>query len=151
MAENAYYGNDLTLAIETGAGTSLPVGALKNVEITPGFEQDDLYGAESTKRQATKQREFSVSVSVGVAKYDVAMIQEWMGGSGSSSTGVEDTSDPALFQITGSVTPVGGGNDLEGVVDEVRFPEMPIFSASEGEFVTEELEGTGKDLTVTGP
>jgi hypothetical protein len=151
MAAKSYYGNDMSLTVKTEAGTSLTVGVLKDVEIVPGVEVDELYGADSTKRQTAKQREFSVNVSVGVAQYDVTMIQEWLGGSGSSSTGFVDTTDLALFEITGQVTPTGGGTDLKGVVEEVYFPEMPVFSATEGEYVTEELEGTGKAITVTGP
>lgn len=151
MTAKTYYGNDMTLTVKTESGTSITVGVLKNVEIVDAVEQDDLYGANSIKRQATKQREFKVNVSVGYAKYDVALIQQWQGGSGASSTGVVDTSDPALFEITGEVTPTDGGTNLKGVVEEVRFPEMPVFSASEGEYVEWSGEGVGKDVTVTGP
>lgn len=151
MANQTYYGNDMALTIATSAGTDQPVGVLKDVEIVDAVEADELYGAESIKREAVKQREFKVNVSVGFAKYDVSMIQQWQGGSGASSTGMVDTSDPALFKVTGEVTPTGGGTNLKGVVTGVYFPEMPIFSASEGEYVTWEGEGVGKDITTTGP
>lgn len=151
MADNVYYGNEMSLTVKTSSGTSLSVGVLKDVSIIPGVEVDELYGADSIKRQSVKQREFSVQVTVGVASYDVTMIQEWLGGSGSSSTSIVDTADPAQFNVIGQVTPDGGSTDLKGDVSGVVFPEMPVFEASEGEFVTENIEGMGKNVTVTGP
>lgn len=151
MAGNVYYGNDMVLSITTESGTTITVGVLKDVEIVAAAEHDHLYGGDSTKRQEVKRREFGVNVNVGFAKMDMTMIQEWLGGSGQSSTGFVDTSDPALFEVTGEVTPAGGGTNKKAVVKEVDFPEMPVMSVSEGEYETTELEGTGTDITATGP
>ena len=151
MAANVYYGNDMALSIQTEGGTSITVGVLKEIEIVAAAEHDDLYGADSVERETVKQREFGVNVTISHAKMDMTLIQEWLGGSGSSSTGMRDTSDPALFEITGSVTPAAGGTDKQAVVEEVNFPEMPILTVSEGEYETTELEGTGTRVTATGP
>lgn len=151
MAANNYYGNDMVLSIDTEGGTTIPVGVLKDVEISATEEHDSLYGGDSVKRQEVKRREAGVNVSVGFAEMDMALIQQWLGGSGSTSTGFVDSSDPQLFQITGEVTPAGGGTNKKAVVDEVDFPEMPVISVTEGEFETTELEGTGTSITATGP
>lgn len=151
MAGNVYYGNDMSLTITTEAGTSITVGVLKDVEIIAAAEHDRLYGADSTKRQEVKRREFGVQVTAGHAKMDMTLIQQWLGGSGSSSTGFVDSTDPTLFEVTGQVTPAGGGTDKKAVVEEVDFPEMPVLSVTEGEFETTELEGEGAAITATGP
>jgi hypothetical protein len=151
MAKNVYYGNDMTLSIQTEGGTSIPVGVLKDVEVIAATEHDELYGADSTKRQTVKQREFGVDWSAGFASMDMALIQEWLGGSGSSSTSFVDTSDPQLFKIIGEVTPDGGSTNKKAVVDNANIPDMPVISVTEGEFETTELEGRASDITATGP
>jgi hypothetical protein len=151
MAANVYYGNEMVLSITTEGGTSITTGVLKDVEIVAAVEHDELYGADSINRETIKQREFGVNVSVGHAKMDTALIQQWLGGSGASSTGMVDTADPALFEVTGEVTPDGGGTNKKAVVSKVGFPEMPILSVSEGEYETTELDGTGASITATGP
>jgi hypothetical protein len=152
MTTNVYYGNDMTLSMETQESTpvTIPVGVLKQVEITATAEHDHLYGADSIKREEVKRREFGVDVSVGFAKMDIVLIEEWLGGSGSAGGSVTDSSDPQLFQVTGGVTPAGGGTTKEAVVQNVDFPEVPVITASEGEYETTELEGTGETISVTG-
>lgn len=149
MAAERYHGADATISIQTAAGTSITVGKLQGVTITPGVELDKLYSADSIKRADVKQRQFEVSVEAEIAEFDVALIQQWQGGSGASSTGMVDTSDPAQFQVTGEVTPSDGGSNLKAVVEEVVFPEMPVFSTSMEEWMTKDISGAGKDLTTT--
>lgn len=151
MAGNTYYGNDMVLSMTTETGTTITVGVLKDVEIVAAATHDDLYGADSTERQNVKRREHAVQVTIGFAKMDMTMIQQWLGGSGQSSTSFRDTSDPAQFEVTGEVTPAGGGSNKKAVVEEVDFEEMPVLSVTEGEWETTELEGTGTRLTATGP
>jgi len=55
-----------------------------------------------------------------------------------------------LFNLVGTVTPSDSGTDLEADVTGVYFEEMPVFDASEEEWVTESLSGTGADVTVSG-
>lgn len=154
MAEKAYWGDTMTLSTyETSAGTSLNVGVLQNVEIVPAFQtMEYLYGAESVKYDTEKQGEFQVTVTVGASKWDVVTIQQFLGGSGSSSTGLVDTSDPALFNITGEVTPADGtGTNLIAQVTRCSTSEMPVFTASRNEFIQNDITFTGQDITVTGP
>lgn len=151
MARNEYHGHDMTLSMQTSAGTSIPVGVIHDVDIIESVEIDEQESADSIKRENVKQRSYRVNVSATVGSIDVAMIHQWQGGSGASSTGMVDTGDPAQFQITGAVTPQGGSTDLQAVVEGVTFPEMPVFSASEDAWIGFDLQGTGDDITTTGP
>lgn len=155
MAGKSYWGDTMQLTtFEQSDGTSLTVGLLQDVEIIPSYEVFEyLYSADSTEFETEKQGEFQVTVNVGVMEWDVATIQHWLGGSGASSTGNVDTSDPALFNITGTISPTDGtGTDLEAVVKRCSTPEMPIFSASRSEYVQWDIEFTGQTIdSVTGP
>lgn len=151
MAQEEYHGRDMTISITTEAGTSITIGIFHECEIVGQVEVDEQYGADSIERQNVKQREHKVQVRGTIGGWDTALLQQWLGGSGASSTGMVDTSDPALFEVTGQVTPAGGSTDLKAVVEEVYFPEMPIFSLSEDAWAEKEIEGTGARATVTGP
>lgn len=152
MAANAYHGADGTISIQTMGGTSMTIGGLRGLNIVPGVEIDDLYTADSIERDDTKQRQLGVLVEATLVKLDVAFAQQWLGGSGSSSTKMKDTTDPALFQVTGQVTPSGGGTVKKAIVDEVRFPEFPLFAnISYDAWEETQLSGRGKNLTFTGP
>lgn len=155
MAEHAYWGDTMQLTtFEQSDGTGLNVGVLQNVEILAGFDVFEyLYGADSVKFETEKQGEFRVNVNAGVSKIDVAVIQHWLGGSGASSTSLVDTSDPALFNITGQIEPADGtGTPFSAAVTRCSTDEMPIFSASRSEFVQWDMSFTGQDVgPVTGP
>lgn len=151
MANKKYHGADATVTIKTSSGTDLNAGELRGVTITPSFEVDELYSADSVLRSAVKQRNFSVTVEATIAAFDVTMIQQFLGGSGATSTGVVDTTDPALFTVDASVTPEDGSTNLNAVVTGVYFPELPVFSdVSHDSWVEESISGVGEDLTVTG-
>lgn len=154
MAEKSYWGDTMTLSTyQQSDGTTLNVGGLMEVEIVPRFEtMEYLDTADSVKFDNEKQASFRVDVNVGVMKWDVATIQHWLGGSGSTSTSPVDTSDPALFNITGEVTPADGtATNLKAVVTRCSTDEMPVFSASKDEYIQRDVSFTGQDITVTGP
>jgi hypothetical protein len=155
MASQAYWGSTMTLStFEQTDGTGLNVATLQNVEIIPSFDVFEyLYGADSVKFETEKQGEFSVTVNVGASKWDVATLQHWLGGSGSSSTGLVDTSDPALFNITGEISPAdGSGTNLSVAVTRCSTDEMPMFSADRSEYVQWDVTFTGQDINpITGP
>lgn len=123
------------------------------VEIIPGFDiMEYLQTADSVKFDNEKQGDFSVEVNVGIMKWDVATIQHWLGGSGTSSTSIVDTSNPALFNITGEISPADGtGTNIQAQVTRCSTDEMPVFSASKGEYIQRDVSFTGQDITVTGP
>lgn len=155
MAEKSYWADTMQLStFQQGDGTALNVGFLQNVEIIPSFEvMEYLYSADSVKFEQEKQGEFQVQVNVGVMAWDVATLQHWLGGSGTSSTGLVDTSDPALFDITGQVSPAdGSGTNLSVAVTRCSTDEMPMFSASRSEYIQWDVTFIGQDIgPVTGP
>ena len=155
MAAKAYWGNTMALTtFSQSDGTSLNVGYLQNVEITATFNvMERLYSADSVKFETEKQGEFAVTANVGAMQWDVATLQHWLGGSGASSTGLTDTSDPALFNIVGEITPAdGSGTPLSVEVVRCSTDEMPIFAASRSEYVQWDVTFTGQDIqNLTGP
>lgn len=155
MASKSYWADTMSLdTFATSAGTSISVGLLQNVEITAGYNvMEYLYSADSVEFETEKQGEFAVTVNVGVMKVDTALLQQWLGGSGAESTGNVDTSDPALFDITGSISPTdGSGTDLSVAVKRCSTDEMPLFSASRSEYVQWDVTFTGKTIEpLTGP
>lgn len=155
MTEKSYWSDTMTLStFEQSDGTSLNVGLLQNVEIIPSFNvMEYLYSADSVLFETEKQGEFRVEVNIGVMEWDVATIQHWLGGSGASSTGIVDTSDPALFNIQGTISPTDGtGTDLDVTVKRCSTDSIPIFSASRSEYVQWDVTFIGQDIDpLTGP
>lgn len=139
---------------EQSDGTSLNVALLQNVEVIPSFNvMEYLYSADSVLFDTEKQGEFQVEVNVGVMEWDVATTQHWLGGSGASSTGIVDTSDPALFNIQGTLSPTDGtGTNLDVAVKRCSTDSIPIFSASRSEYVQWDVTFIGRDIDpLTGP
>ena len=60
---------------------------------------------------------------------------------------MEDTSDPAMFTINAEFVSTGGDETFEATVTGITFDEMPLVSASRGEFIQWDLSGTGMDIT----
>lgn len=149
MAQERYFSDTMTLSVATDGGTDIPVGELQEVEVRVEVNEVEHFSAETTKREDVKHTEKVPVVSATISAWDTALIQQWLGGSGASSTGLTDTTDPQKFTLTGSVTPSGGSTPLEAEVVGVTFAEMPIFSASRNEFVGKELEGRGDDIQLT--
>jgi len=69
------------------------------------------------------------------------------GDSSTTATSVTDTTDVALYGITGTFENVGGGSTVTVEVTDVYFETMPAFDASEGEFIVKNLSGTGKTIS----
>lgn len=150
MAENGpFFGDTMTLTVDTEAGTSIPIGSLQAVEIRVEANENEYFSADTTKREAVQHTERVPVVTFTVGAWDDILQQHWLGGSGTSSTGLVDTSDPQKFDIVGSVTPVGGSTKYEATVTGVTIPTLPIFSASRNEYLGEEFEGRGDDIDLT--
>lgn len=155
MAGKVYWGDSMTLSTtETEGGTAITIAKLQNVEIIPTFNVfQRLYSADSVKMASQKQGEFRVQVNVGYSEWDVELAQQWLGGSGASSTGLTDTSDPQKFTMVGEIAPADGtATNTSAKVTGVTFEQLPLFSANRSEFVEWNLEGVGEDIVdVTGP
>lgn len=148
MATEAVYLDDFTtLDLQTSGSTSTPIAGIQSVEISGEVSLERLYTADSIKIEAQKQHEAQVSVSIGYSKFDAAIVEQWLGGSGSSANSLTDTSDPQKYQISGTFEEVSGTNEINLTVTGISFESMPLISASRGEFVQWDIEGTGEDIT----
>lgn len=138
---------DLT---EEDGSTSLPVAGIQGVTIIPSVSIDRLFTGDSIKAHTRKQSEFTVDVGVEYALWDssASVVQQWLGGDGgTTATSMTDTSNPQTFSISGTFDSVGGDRTLDVTVTQITFEEMPIIDATDDEFMSRDLSGTGEDLT----
>lgn len=138
---------DLTTNDQTSTAT--PVAGIQGVTIVPAVSIEQLYTADSIKIEEQKQFEAAVNVEVEYSLWDedASVVQQWLGGAGSSATSLTDSSDPQKFDISGTFDSVGGDRTLDVTVTGITFPEMPIIDTERGEFVSRNLSGTGEDIT----
>lgn len=148
MAVDRFFGDDMTLSVETDDAVSIPIGSLQNVELIATAEHIELDSADTTLREDVRKRNFGVDVTIGFAAFDIVMAQEWLSGDGTTTDGTyADSTEVRLFNITGAVSPADGGDDLDVVVDDVYFPNMPLMSESKGEWTVRNLTGRGRTVT----
>jgi len=149
MAElGPYYGDTMDISAQLEGGTSISIGKTNSVEMRVEVTETEFFSADSVLRDAVQHSEKVPVVVFTIGSWDIELHKQWLGGSGTSSTGLVDTSDPQKFDITGEVTPAGGSTKWEVQVLGVTIPTLPLFTASRNEFLNEELEGRGDDLDI---
>jgi len=139
-----------TLTLETDEGTpqSTPVALVQDVEITLTSSHEDLFTADSTKREDVLRHSQMVNVSIGFVGWDGEFAKQVLGGSGGTSgTSLADDSSPQRFMLTATFPSRNNANEIDVTVEGITFEEIPLFSGSSGEFTTWEIEGTGEDVT----
>jgi hypothetical protein len=144
-----------TLTVENEAATETVVAGLEGLTITPTTTTDQKYTADSSKIEDQISYEHAVNVEIETAYWDGDFAQEWLGGSGSSSSSWTDGSDPELFQIS-TYTHDSRDDSIEitAEVDNITFEEIPLVEWSQGEYLSWNLSGTGEDIpnyTVEAP
>lgn len=144
-----YFGDSMTVSAELEGGTTVPIGMTQSLEMSVETTETEYFSADSTLREAVQHSEKVPVVTFEIGEWDVELHKQWLGGSGTSSTGLVDTSDPQKFTITGEVSPVGATSAFEVEITGVTIPTLPFFSASRNEFIGNEFEGRGDDLTIT--
>lgn len=151
MAEESFFGDSMTITLETDEDTptDITVGAAKSVAITVTAEHVELTSADTILREDVAKRDLSVDVTVGFAAFDMSLVEEWLGGGEGNATSPTDTSDVAQFSLEGEITAAGGGTTHTATVSGVYFPSVPVFDAAEGEWVTKEVDGDGKTITLS--
>lgn len=137
----------LDLQTEDQTQTSTPIAGIQNVELVPNVTIDQLRTADKIKIEEQKQHEALVNVNIGYSKWSNEVLEQWLGGAGSSATSWTDTSDPQKYEIDANFVSVGGDYELDVTVTGITFEEMPMIAASRGEFVQWDLEGTGEDIS----
>ena len=143
-----WFGDTMSLTVEYDS-TDIPIGKLQALELRVEVEETEYYSADSTLREAVRHTEKTPIVSATVGSWDIELHKQWLGGDGTSSTGLTDTSDPQKFDIQGDLSPVDDNTQAWQVeITGVTFATLPFFSASRNEFVGLEIEGRGDDVDI---
>jgi len=154
-SSDAYWGNSTfnagTFTISNDSGTEVVVGGFRGATITPAYEHEALYTADSTFRDTVKRYEHNVNVDITYAYFAFELAQEWLGGDGATATASQDDADPAKFKIEAVSPSAGADGATEGertvVAEKVVFPEMPVVDATQDEYEEYELSGTGRQVS----
>jgi len=120
---------------------------VRDVSITPTYEHSELYTFDSTNRETVKRYEHNVNVEITYAKFSVEFAQEWLGGEGATATATQDSSDPMKFDLETITPSADGGFERTTAVENVVFAELPLDSATYGEYEEYDLSGSGKQIT----
>lgn len=149
MATEAYVLDDYsTLSLQTTGAVSTPIAGIQGVTITPNVSIERLYTADSIKIEEQQQFEFQCDVSIEYALWDsdATLLKQWLGGEGSSSTSITDTTDPEKFQVDGTFASVNTNRTLSATVTGITFEEMPVIDTEMGEFVSRDISGVGENI-----
>jgi len=119
---------------------------VRDISITPVYEHSKLYTIDSTFRETVKRYEHDVNVEITYAKFSVEFAQEWLGGEGSTATASQDSADPMKFSLENVTPSASGGFERTTAVADVVFPELPLDSASYGEYEEYDLTGSGRQV-----
>ncbi|UXF50540.1 hypothetical protein 7778G3F11_37 [Haloquadratum phage sp.] len=144
---DAFFSDDATLTLETSGQTSVPIAGIQDIEVVPSVSMERLYTADSIKIDSQKQHEFEAAVDIGFSKWDLSLVEEWLGGPATTATSMTDTTDPQKYKIESTFTEVNNGATYDLEVTGITFEEMPIIAVSRGEFIQWDLSGVGEDLT----
>jgi len=149
VTPEAMWSNARVLSVQNSADTSVPIAGIREVTITPADEIQELYTMDSNFRENVKRYEHNVNVEITYAKFSLDLVQEWLGGEGSTATASQDSSDPTLFAIEDVSQSADGGFERTTAVTDVVIPEFPVIDGSYGEFEEYGITGTGRTVEVT--
>lgn len=136
-----------TLTVATDDDTDVPIGGVTDVSAVASHSIERLHTADSNKIADQLQHEFSVDVEIGFMYWDGSFAEQWLGGSGSTGTSYTDTTSPQKFTLDGTFDSRDDSNQIDMTIEGITFEEMPLIEASNGEYVSWELSGTGEDVT----
>jgi len=143
----AVWSNSGALTWEDPADDSeILFAGVREVTITPAYEHTELYTIDSSFRDAVKRYEHNVNVEITYAKFSLEFAQEWLGGEGSTATASQDDSDPMKFNLENVTPSADGGFERTTEVTDVVIPELPLDSATYGEFEEYSLTGSGRTV-----
>jgi len=146
MASAYYFDQGVLTLTESGDTTEFnPVG-LQDLTITPAFEHEELFTADSTFREDVKRHTHSVDVEIGYSKFSLEMAQTWLAGGGATATASQDTSDVAKFSVKAVSTSTDGSIERTIEITDVHFPEYEVLNGSQGEYEEYSLTGTGRTV-----
>lgn len=156
MPTDRYYGDDMTLSIDTETNTnSITVAKLRQVTIRVEAEHVELFTADEVTFQEVKRREVVPIVEAEYVEFNEDFVQYWLQGDDSTTaTTITNTSDVTTFSITGEVnmtdhTNTTGDESLQAVVDGAHTDEALVFDSQEGEYLSHNVTFRGNAITVT--
>lgn len=146
MAE-AYWFDEGTITLqEQGQSTDFDPIGLQGLTITPAFEHEELFTADSTFRDDVKRHSHSVNVEIDYSKWTIEMAQTWLAGGGGTATASQDNADVAKFNVTAVSTSADGSVERTIEVTDIHFAEYPSLDGSQGEYEEYSLSGTGRTI-----
>lgn len=125
---------------------SVTVGVLQDAEISVEFNDEELRG-QSLKREDVMRTEANIEITATYGSFDLSGIKSLIGYDDTNDE-IEDTPEPPSFTLTGNFESADSNEDFDIDVSEVIF-ESVSWSWSGDEHVTEDLSGTGTDLSIT--
>lgn len=157
MTNYSWFANSASLMVTIGA-TNCPVGAIKGVTFTPKYEIAELYGMESTHRQAVAKYQLSVDVKCDYAMWDTDtdfILSSFLSGAyaaspTSTATDVNTACQRAkcaLFNITATVYDTTCAKYMTATIYNIYFGEIP-FELRENEYITRNLTGKGESIAI---
>ena len=154
---SVYFANQgvITVAGASGTPAAVTLAVVKDVTVSVEWEHAEAYGWGTVQRVGVAKHTQKVSVKVGWIKF-APKLAEWfpfyIGDSAAGGGTLVDTNAVTLFTITAQFTPLDatGTVKLLRTVTGVYFPKFPI-TATEGQFMKVDMEGTGVTLVDTNP
>ena len=159
-----YFAQNATVEVrEPGTARFKVVGAAQEVSIDTEFEVEELYQFGSILRTTAARHHASINVKVSTAQFgsfadDAAWFWKVLNAAGvtniedASFTGkqvtISDTTNLPMFSIAGEWVSDDGSETIYGRVDGVYFKNFS-WGGALGEYIIEELEGTGSQVTFT--
>ena len=159
-----YFAQNATVEVrEPGTARFKVVGAAQEVSIDTEFEVEELYQFGSILRTTAARHHASINVKVSTAQFgsfadDAAWFWKVLNAAGVTSiegsdfTGkqvtISDTTNLPMFSIAGEWVSDDGSETIYGRVDGVYFKNFS-WGGALGEYIIEELEGTGSQVTFT--
>jgi len=156
MVNACWFSNSATIRLLSG-GTSVPVGALKNVKFIPRFKFTELRGMETIYRHCVSKYVYEVDVEFSYAMWDSGadlLLWSFLKGDNVADTtevgSVDDTanyrSKCALFNIEATVNDTTGSSTLTATVYNVYFKEIPV-ELIENEYISRACTGKGNAIS----
>ena len=156
MVNACWFSNSATIRLLSG-GTSVPVGALKNVKFIPRFKFTELRGMETIYRHCVSKYDYEVDVEFSYAMWDSGadlLLWSFLKGDNVADTtevgSVDDTanyrSKCALFNIEATVNDTTGSSTLTATVYNVYFKEIPV-ELIENEYISRACTGKGNAIS----
>jgi len=148
----------LTVASDDGTFPEVQVAALKGVSITPKFEHVSLYGMERVTRAAVAKHSLAVDVSMEVAMWNPdsdiilqgVLLGHISGASPITEANINDAAwknKVARFTISMDMIDTDAQRKVTVTASDVYFESVP-YEMKEHEFITRNLSGTGKSVSV---